>query len=240
MVAGKRFCYEWPRPAVTVDITLFGVVGALNDLHLQVLLIERDEEPWRGQWALPGGFVRENEDLEAAARRELHEETGIPDAPLEQVGAVGTPGRDTRGHVITVVYAGLTSGERHTLAPRGDARAARWFDVAGPEPLPTLAFDHGELLQKAWEHLRRRVGEAPLLFELLPKAFTLSELQALAEAALGRPLDRRNFRRRVLDLGFVVKATGVRKAGAHRPAQLFRFVPHAFARHAQQARGLLF
>lgn len=236
----KQYCYEWPRPGVTVDVALFTVAGALNDLRLQVLLIERDEEPWRGQWALPGGFVRENEDLDAAARRELQEEASVVGAALEQAGAVGTPGRDTRGHIITVVYVGLTEGGKHTLIARGDARAARWFDVAGPEPLPSLAFDHADLLQLAWDHLRRRVGEAPLLFELLPKTFTLSELQALAEATLGHQLDRRNFRRRVLELGIVAPTAGTRRAGAHRPAQLYRFVPRAFAHHAKGARVLPF
>src|SRR5206468_12678071 len=121
----KPYCYEWPRPGVTVDIVLFTVAGALNDLRLQVLLIERDEEPWRGQWALPGGFVRENEDLDAAARRELQEETGVRDAVLEQAGAVGTPGRGTRGPVGTVGYVGVTSGDRAARAPRGVARATR-------------------------------------------------------------------------------------------------------------------
>src|SRR5947208_3195872 len=123
----KPYCYEWPRPGVTVDIVLFTVAGALNDLRLQVLLVERDEQPWRGRWALPGGFVRQDEDLHAAALRELEEETGIPEAVLEQVEAVGTPGRDTRGHVITIVYVGLIAGDRHELKARGDARAARWY-----------------------------------------------------------------------------------------------------------------
>src|SRR5437588_7190640 len=145
----KQYCYEWPRPAVTVDVALFTVAGGLNDLRLQVLLIERDEPPWRGMWALPGGFVRENEDLDAAAVRELDEETGIPTARLEQVEAVGTPGRDTRGHVITIVYVGMTAGDRHTLKARGDARQARWFDVSAAKPLPELAFDHSALLQRA-------------------------------------------------------------------------------------------
>jgi 8-oxo-dGTP diphosphatase len=227
----RKYCYEWPRPGVTVDVTLFTVAGALNALRPQVLLIERREPPWRGQWALPGGFVRKNEDLDAAARRELHEETGLTHATLEQVRAVGTPGRDTRGHVITVVYVGLTAGDRHRLAPRGDAADARWFDVAGPEPLPTLAFDHGDLLRLGLEHLRRRLRQAPVCFELLPETFTLSELQALNEALLGQPLDRRNFRRKVLDLGLVTPAEGTRSRGGHRPAQLYRFVPEAFARH---------
>lgn len=218
-----KYAYEWPRPAVTVDIALFTVAGSLNNLRLRVLLIERDEPPWAGMWALPGGFVREDEDLPAAAVRELEEEGGIRDAWLEQVEAVGTPGRDTRGHVITVVYMGLTAGDRHELKPRGDARDARWFDVVGPEPLPELAFDHGLLLDKAVAHLRRRLGEAPIAFELLPETFTLSELQVLVEAIQGRPVDRRNFRRKVLEDGLVEPAAGTRRAGAHRPAQLFRF-----------------
>jgi 8-oxo-dGTP diphosphatase len=219
----RKYSYEWPRPGVTVDVALFTVVGTLNALRLQVLLIERDEEPWRGLWALPGGFVHENEDLEAAAVRELEEESGIRGAWLEQVETVGTPGRDTRGHVITVVYMGLTAGDRHELKPRGDARAARWFDVVGPEPLPTLAFDHARLLEKAIRHLRRRLGEAPICFELLPETFTLSELQVLVEAIQGKPEDRRNFRRKVLETGLVEEAEGTRREGAHRPAQLYRF-----------------
>jgi 8-oxo-dGTP diphosphatase len=198
---------------------------------LRVLLIERGEKPWRGLWALPGGFVRENEDLLDAAKRELAEETGIKDATVEQVEAVGTPGRDTRGHVITVVYAGLTAGDRHHLIARGDALAARWFEVAGPEPMPPLAFDHGELLRRALRHLRRRLHEAPILFELLPEEFTLSELQALTETILGQGLDRRNFRRKVQEMGLVTPASGMRALGGHRPAQLYRFVPNAFNRH---------
>jgi 8-oxo-dGTP diphosphatase len=237
-MAKGKYCYEWPRPGVTVDIALFTVSGALNDLRLQVLLIERDEKPWRGMWALPGGFVRENEDLDAAALRELHEETGIEEATLEQVEAVGTPGRDTRGHIITVVYVGLTEGGRHELKPRGDARAARWFDVSGPVPLPDLAFDHGDLLQRALRHLRRRLGEAPICFELLPETFTLSELQALTEAILGQTLDRRNFRRKVQEQGFITPAQGMRRQGGHRPAQLYRFVPEQFARHPRRPRTM--
>jgi len=235
-----RYCYEWPRPAVTVDIALFTVAGALNELRLQVLLIERDEEPWRGQWALPGGFVRENEDLDAAAMRELEEEAGVKWSALEQVEAVGTPGRDTRGHIITVVYVGLTAGGKHELVARGDARQARWWDVSGPKPLPALAFDHADLLQRALRHLRRRLGEAPICFELLPEAFTMSELQALTEAILGRELDRRNFRRKIQELGLVEAADGTRRTGGHRPAQLFRFLPEMFERLNTRERPLPF
>jgi 8-oxo-dGTP diphosphatase len=236
----KKHAYEWPRPAVTVDVVLFTVAGALTDLRLQVLLVQRGLEPFRGRWALPGGFVREDEDLYAAALRELREETGVGDVFLEQVAAVGTPGRDPRGHTVTVVYVALVAADRHRLEPSGDARATRWFDVSGPGPLPPLAFDHGDLLKLALGHLRRRLGETPVSFELLPVRFTLSELQLLCEAILGRQLDRRNFRRKVLELGFVAPTDGTRREGAHRPAQLFRFVPEAFARHAGRSPALPF
>src|SRR5262249_9693462 len=124
----RRRTYDWPRPALTVDLVLFSVAGALQNLRLQVLLIQRGLEPFRGRWALPGGFVREHEDLQAAAERELAEETGVRGVFLEQVGAVGTPGRDPRGHVVTLVYVALVAADRHPLASSGDARLARWFD----------------------------------------------------------------------------------------------------------------
>jgi 8-oxo-dGTP diphosphatase len=236
----EAYVYEWPRPALTVDMVLFTVAGALQDMRLQVLLIRRDNEPQRGTWALPGGFVRENEDLPVAAARELAEETGIEGVYLEQVGAVGTPGRDTRGHVVTVVWMGLVAGDRHRLQASGDAAAASWFDVNGGDRLPPLAFDHADLLQHALTHLRRRVLEAPLIFELLPETFTLSELQALCEAILGRELDRRNFRRKVQQLDFLEPVEGIRREGAHRPAQLYRFNAPAFAQHMARIRQLPF
>jgi len=238
--AGTRRTYEWPRPALTVDVALFTVRGRLSDLRLQVLLMRRGEKPFAGRWALPGGFVREDEDLADAARRELAEETGVSGAVLEQVAAVGTPGRDPRGHVVTVVYAGLVPPEGHRLEPSGDSRAARWWDVGRPDPLPELAFDHGELLGMALSHLRRRLTESPVWLELLPREFTLSELQALVEALAGRPVDRRNFRRKVQELGFLEPAGGERREGAHRPAQLYRYVPEKFTEHAARARGLPF
>src|SRR5262249_32654253 len=188
-MAKRKWAYDYPRPALTVDIVLFTVAGTLNDLRLQVLLIQRNESPFRGAWALPGGFVRQDEDLPAAAQRELLEETGVSEAYLEQVTTVGTPRRDPRGHVVTVVFVGLVPADRHQLRATGDAAAVRWFDVASLAEVP-LAFDHSRLLALALEHLRRRLGEVPVCFQLLPEEFTLSELQTLVEAILGRTLDR--------------------------------------------------
>ncbi len=152
---------------------------------------------------------------------------------------MGTPGRDPRGHTVTVVYMGLVAGDRHRLAASGDAAAAAWFDVADLGEVPHLAFDHADLLRQALEHLRRRVLESPLVFELLPREFTLSELQNLYEAILDRELDRRNFRRKVHELDFLEPVHATRQ-GAHRPAQLYRFDPRAFAAHVARNRQLPF
>ena len=138
--------------------------------------------------------------------------------------------------LVAVVYVALVPADRHVLHSTGDARGARWFEV---DRLPALAFDHRKLLDAALDRLRRRIGETSMAFELLPAEFTLSELQSLCEVILGRPLDRRNFRRKVTEAGFITAARGKRE-GRHRPAQLFRFVPKAFERHAQDQGELPF
>jgi 8-oxo-dGTP diphosphatase len=233
---GSKRTYDWPRPAVTADVVVFTVESTVDVSRLKVLLIERAGDPLKGSWALPGGFVHENEDLPAAAARELLEETGLDGVYIEQVRAVGTPGRDPRAHTITVVYVALVPADRHILHSAGDARGAGWFDV---DHLPPLAFDHRKLLGLALDHLHRRLGETPVAFELLPAQFTLSELQSLCEVILGRGLDRRNFRRKIQDAGFVSPTRGKRE-GRHRPAQLFRFVPKAFERYTQDQAKLPF
>jgi 8-oxo-dGTP diphosphatase len=133
------YTYEYPRPAVTADVVLFGHRG--GDLH--VLLVERGHPPFAGCWALPGGFVDSDEPLEKAARRELAEETGLEVGPLEQLRAYGDPGRDPRGHVVTIAFVGLVEVDHHQPRAASDAARSAWFPVSA---LPPLAFDHDRIV----------------------------------------------------------------------------------------------
>ena len=200
--------------SVAVDLVIFTV----RDGSLQVLLIERGVPPYKGQWALPGGFVLERETLEEAARRELQEETGLEDVYLEQLYTFGDPDRDPRGRTIAVAYYALTPPA--PLRASTDAATAAWHPAARP---PKLAFDHAKILRTGLERLRAKLGYSTVGFELLPRQFTLTELQALYEAILERPLDKRNFRKKILSLGLLKSEGQKRAAGAHRPARLYSF-----------------
>jgi 8-oxo-dGTP diphosphatase len=207
-----------PPPAelrLTVDVVIFTV----RDGALQVLLVRRGIDPFLGAWAIPGGFVTEGESLERAAARELREETGVDDVFLEQLYSFGDPGRDPRGRVVTVAYYALVPADR-VLAAGTDAAEARWWPVVAlPE---TLAFDHHRILERAVERLRGKLDYAPVGFELLPETFTLSELQAVHEAILGRPLDKRNFRKRMESHPELRETAEWRRPAAGRPARLYR------------------
>jgi 8-oxo-dGTP diphosphatase len=222
---------------VTVDIVLFTVVPEKKGPELQVLLIQRDLDPFAGSWAVPGGFVHENEDLPAAAARELLEETGIRATYLEQVSAIGTPGRDPRGHTVTVLYAALLPSDKQVPRAAGDARTAKWHPV---RHLPPLAFDHAQLLDAALEHVRRGLKRTGACFALLPPRFTLTELQEVCEAVLGYTLDRRNLRRKLDEAGFLTEARGEMRTGAHRPARLFQLNRRAFEAFAAKEASLPF
>jgi 8-oxo-dGTP diphosphatase len=210
------FTYDHPRPAVTVDCAVFGV----DEEGLKVLLVQRDVEPFEGRWALPGGFVREGEDLPEAARRELEEETGLAKVFLEQLFTFGAPGRDPRGRVISVAYYALVKLADHRVRAATDARDARWFAAAA---VPALAFDHDRILATARARLRAKVRYQPLGFELLPPRFTLTQLQRVYERILERPLDKRNFRKKLLAMGLLEELDEVERDVAHRAARLYRF-----------------
>ncbi|RYD33293.1 MAG: NUDIX hydrolase, partial [Verrucomicrobiaceae bacterium] len=182
--------YEYPRPALTVDAVVFGLDGG----ELKVLLIERGLEPFKGQWALPGGFVQEGETLDRAVSRELAEEAGLQGVFMEQLYTFGAVDRDPRERVVSVAYYALVNLADHTTRASTDAADARWFPAATPPP---LAFDHADILQMALDRLRGKVRWQPVGFELLPEKFTLTQLQQLYESVLGTSLDKRNFRKKV-------------------------------------------
>lgn len=210
------FSYEYARPALTVDCVVFG----LDDEDLKVLLIERALEPFQGKWALPGGFVHIDESLDAAALRELREETGLNKVFLEQLYTIGTPDRDPRERVVTVAYYALVRLSDHRVTAATDARQALWFSM---DDLPTLAFDHKKILKMAHERLRGKVRYQPIGFELLPQKFALRQLQQLYEIVLDRELDKRNFRKKILSMGILKELDEVEADVAHRAARLYRF-----------------
>jgi 8-oxo-dGTP diphosphatase len=199
---------------LTVDIVLF----TIQNSALNVLLIKRLVEPFAGRYALPGGFVLQNETLEDAAIRELREETGFDAQFLEQLRTFGDPGRDPRGRVVTVAYYALVSSAQ-SIQAGSDAQEAKWFAVTD---LPSLAFDHSEILSTAHNRLKGKLEYTSLGFELLPELFTLTELQEVHEAILGYPLDKRNFRRR-MEMQHLVEETEERKPTGRKPARLYRF-----------------
>ncbi len=211
---------KYPRPSVTVDV----VIVTLRDNELHVLLIKRDTDPYRGTWALPGGFVNLDEALDAAARRKLEEETGVSHVYLEQLYTFGELDRDPRGRVISVAYIALVPTP---LAVHGgsDAGDAQWWSI---KSMPSLAFDHSEIVDYALTRLRYKIEYSAVGFRLMPPEFTLSELQKAYEVVLGEPLDKRNFRRRIMEAEVIEPLDEVR-SGEGRPARLYRFRPDAVA-----------
>lgn len=220
------YSYEYPRGALTVDCVVFG----LDDVELKVMLIQRGQEPYLGMWALPGGFVRVAETLDEAARRELEEETGLHQVFLEQLYTFGEVHRDPRERVISVAYYALVKLSDHRVQAATDAREAAWFGV---HEVPSLAFDHAGILQMGFERLRGKLRYQPIGFELLPKKFTLSQLQHLYELVLERELDKRNFRKRVLATDLLIETDEVQQDVAHRAARLYRFDERKYRRLAK-------
>ncbi|MFK7766339.1 MAG: NUDIX domain-containing protein [Mariniblastus sp.] len=221
------FTYKYARPALAVDCAVFG----FNEKELKVLLIQRDLEPFAGHWALPGGFVEVGETLDNAARRELEEETGLQKVFLEQLYSFGSPDRDPREHVVSVAYYALVRLSDHKAQAATDARDARWYGIG---ELPKLVFDHDKILKLAYERLKSKVRYQPIGFELLPKKFTLTQLQNMYEVILDRELDKRNFRKKILAMEILVDLDQVETDTAHRPARLYRFDKKSYQRLEKQ------
>lgn len=201
---------------VAVDVVLF----TIRDESLKVLLVKRAAPPFRGTWSLPGGVVRKDESVDEAALRELQEETGIASVYLEQLYTFGDLDRDPRGRVITVSYYAVVDWGQFQGTAKTKLATARWFAVTR---LPVLAFDHKKIVASALERLRNKVNYTSVAFQLLPKRFTLSELQRAYEVILGQGLDKRNFRKKMLQLGILRDTKAQRLEGRQRPARLYAF-----------------
>ncbi len=219
--------YQYPRPALTVDCIIFG----LDEEDLKVLLIQRDQDPFEGAWALPGGFVTPGESVDEAAMRELEEETGVRNVFLEQLYTFGAPDRDPREHVVSVAYYALVNLSEHKPKAASDARSAAWFSI---DDVPPLAFDHEQILEIAINRLRGKVRYQPIGFELLPRKFTLTQLQKLYERILEQPMDKRNFRKKILKMEILNELDEIQQDVAHRAARLYSFNEKEYRRLEKQ------
>lgn len=218
------------HPAVTTDAVVFGFDG----VGLNVLFIQRGLEPYKNMWALPGGFMRpEDKNAEACAYRELHEETDVDDIYMEELGTFSDSNRDPRERVITIAFFALVVKDKYHVKGGDDARIAKWFPV---KELPELAFDHKSIIELALERLRQRIHFEPIGFHLLDKEFTMPQLHNIYIAILDPPeddtklRDRRNFPKKMLNLGYI-RETGKRLTGnPHRSPMLYTFDEEAYQR----------
>lgn len=221
-----------PNPIlVSVDAVVFGY----RDNQLHVLLIRRLIEPFKGSWALPGGFVLPGESLESAVERELMEETGAQINYLEQLYTFGAPDRDPRQRVVTVAYFALVNPQQFELSASTDAAEAQWFPL---KSLPALAFDHPKIIDTALQRLQNKLSYEPIGLNLLEKEFLFSELEKLYESILNREIDRRNFRKKFMSFGILSQTTVRHKAQKGRPGILFHFDVEKYKYLKEQ--GILF
>lgn len=203
------------HPAVTTNVVVF----TLRDDRLKLLLVRRRSDPYRGMWALPGGFIGPDEDLDASAMRELADSTGVTGVYLEQLFTFGSPDRDPRERVIAVAYYALVPSEKLQLRTARHTEAVGWFAL---DEQPELAFDHTDMVRVAHDRLSSKLAYSTIALQFMPEKFTLSELQNVYELILNEKLDKRNFRKRVLALDQINQTQEVRRNGSHRPARLYR------------------
>ncbi len=209
------------KTAFSVDNVIFG----FDNSSLKILLIKRAERPFKDYWALPGDLVFPDEDLDNAPKRVLKELTGLENVFLEQVATFGKTDRHPKGRVITVAYYSLVNIANVNPKAHSFANELAWHELS---EIHTLAFDHMLIMQTCLQTLKSKVRTQPIGFELLPQKFTLSELQDLYEAVLGKPLDKRNFRKKILSLGVLLDQEEYQQGVAHRPAKLFQFDRHRY------------
>jgi 8-oxo-dGTP diphosphatase len=209
-----------PKPIATVDLAIF----TLSPEGLEVLLIRRENQPFAGAWALPGGWIHidEDKDIEATARRVLKEKTGVETPYLEQLQTTGNADRDPRGWSLSVVYVALISPDDLVSSQDAIAENAAWQSIEGNGVSVPLAFDHARILEGAVTRIRSKVEYSSMPAHLLPAQFTLGELQSVYERLLGRKLDKSAFRKRLAEVDFLEPVPGEMRRASNRPAQIYR------------------
>lgn len=200
--AAFPYQYKYEHPAVTTDCVIF----TYEDWKLKVLLVRRGGEPYKGEWALPGGFLRSDETAKEGAMRELQEETGLVASAIGELGVFSDPKRDPRERVITIAFYALVKPSE--VEGGDDADEAAWYSI---DALPALAFDHADIINTALERLRRDIHFEPIGFDLLDDEFTIPDLQRLYEIILGVKFDRRNFQRKIMASGILEEADAEEK-----------------------------
>mgnify|MGYP000024258598 FL=1 len=211
-----------PKFFVGIDCIIFG----LEKEQLSLLLLQRNFEPAKGQWSLMGGFVQENESADDAAKRVLYELTGLKDVYMEHIGAFGEINRDPGERVISLAYYALINTNKYDRE-LVQQHNAYWVNI---DEIPDLIFDHNQMVEKARTAMKEKASTAPIGFNLLPELFTLTQLQSLYEAIYGEPMDKRNFRKRIADMGYIEKTDKIDKTGSKRGAYLYKFNDKAYQR----------
>jgi 8-oxo-dGTP diphosphatase len=206
--------------SVTTDIVVFCV----SEKDLQVLLVKRSNQPFLGEWALPGGFLLKNETSKSAGQRILKDKAGATHVYIEQLYTFDDFKRDPRGQIVSIVYVALTSKDKLNINSQTASETPTFFPI---NKLPKLAFDHHQILNYSIKRIRAKLEYTNIVYALLPKRFSMTELQRTYEIILGRKLDKRNFQKKYLSLGLIQRTTAKRQGTAHRPASLYEFSVHA-------------
>lgn len=227
MKQNEKYQYEYQRPALATDCVIFGFDGG----ELKLLLLEREKEPFKNKWALPGGFVFMEETTETCAKRILLEKAGIKNMFIEQLYTFSDIDRDPRERIVSVAYYALVDKHIVELIAGRDTLKAEWFELS---KLPKLAFDHGKIVKTAIQRLKGKVSYQPIGFELLNEKFTLTQLQALYEAILEAPIDKRNFRKKILGMGLLKALDEKEKNVARKAARYYSFDNKAYKELTQK------
>jgi len=219
----SKYYDDKDRFLVAMDCIIFG----FSEGELSLLLIKRKIEPAKGQWSLMGGFLRENESIDEGAKRVLNELTGLENVYMEQVRTFEEVERDPGERVLSVAYYSLVKIEESDQERLVDHNAY-WIKI---NELPELIFDHGQMVELAKDVMRQKASTEPIGFNLLPDLFTLTQLQSLYEAIYGTVLDKRNFRKRVAEMDYIVKTDKIDKTGSKRGASLYKFNDRIYQKH---------